>query len=278
VSTEITRINPETLHPTPGYHHLTVMEARRTVFLAGQCPLGRDGEVVGQGDLDAQIDQVVSNVLGALQAVGAHPDDVVRSVIYVVSDDGAVLASAWHRLTRSAIGAAFTSASTLLGVAQLGFRGQLVEVELTAALPESAGETMSPSSPAGGESVITKDSPRSVADTVARLSEIVEAKGLKLFAVVDHSGEAAKAGLELRDTKLVVFGSPAAGTPVMHSVPLAALDLPLKALIWDDEGQTKVSYTAPPALAARYRLGPELAARLAGIDALTDAVVAGEPG
>jgi uncharacterized protein (DUF302 family) len=98
---------------------------------------------------------------------------------------------------------------------------------------------------------------------------------MKVFAVVDHSGEAAAVGLELRDTKLVIFGSPQAGTPVMEAAPLAALDLPLKVLVWADGDQTKVSYTAPKELAARYGLSDELAGRLAGIDALTDAVVGG---
>jgi uncharacterized protein (DUF302 family) len=121
--------------------------------------------------------------------------------------------------------------------------------------------------------LVTKTSPRSVAQTVDRLTSLVEGKGMKVFAVVDHSGEAAKAGLELRDTKVVIFGSPQAGTPVMQAVPLAALDLPLKVLVWADGDQTKVTYTAPAALAERYGLGDELAARLAGIDPLTDALV-----
>jgi uncharacterized protein (DUF302 family) len=121
--------------------------------------------------------------------------------------------------------------------------------------------------------LVTKTSPRSVAQTVDRLTSLVEAKGMKVFAVVDHSGEAAKAGIELRDTKVVIFGSPQAGTPVMEAVPLAALDLPLKVLVWADGDQTKVTYTAPAALAERYRLSDELAARLAGIDPLTDALV-----
>ncbi len=104
-------------------------------FLAGQCPLDPSGTLVGPGDLDAQIDQVAANALAALSAVGAGPDQVVRSVIYVVSGDGPVLGAAWQRLNGSVLGPAFTSASTLLGVAQLGFRGQLIEVDLTAALP-----------------------------------------------------------------------------------------------------------------------------------------------
>jgi uncharacterized protein (DUF302 family) len=126
--------------------------------------------------------------------------------------------------------------------------------------------------PAG---IVTKPSPRSVADTVARLTETVAAKGLKLFAVVDHSGEARAVGLDLRDTKVVIFGSPLAGTPVMDAAPLVALDLPLKVLVFDDGGQTMLAYTAPAELARRYGLSDELSARLAGIDAVTDAVVAG---
>jgi uncharacterized protein (DUF302 family) len=112
-----------------------------------------------------------------------------------------------------------------------------------------------------------------VDETVARLAEIVTSRGMKLFTVIDHDGEAASNGLELRETKLVVFGSPKSGTPVMQSAPLSALDLPLKVLVWRNGDQTTVSYTAPSALAARYGLSDELAARLAGIDALTDAVI-----
>lgn len=110
---------------------------------------------------------------------------------------------------------------------------------------------------------------------MARLSELIAERGLKLFAVIDHSGEAAAHGLKLRDTKVVIFGSPAAGTPVMQVAPLAALDLPLKVLVWADGDQTKLTYASPAALAARYALSDEVAARLAGIDALTDLVAAG---
>lgn len=133
---KITRINPDQLHKPPGYHHITVVEAGRTAFLAGQCPLDPSGTLVGPGEIDAQIDMTASNAAAALAAVGAEPSHVVRSVIYVVSDDSAVLAAAWRRLTNSVIGPAFTTASTLLGVAQLGFTGQLIEIDLTAALPD----------------------------------------------------------------------------------------------------------------------------------------------
>jgi enamine deaminase RidA (YjgF/YER057c/UK114 family) len=130
----ITRVNPEGLHTPPGYHHITVVEAGRTAYLAGQCPLDADGVLVGDGDLDAQCDQVAANALDALAAVGATPDQVVRTVIYVVTEDREALSATWDRLTASPVAAAFTTASTLLGVSQLGFPGQLVEVDLTAAL------------------------------------------------------------------------------------------------------------------------------------------------
>ena len=122
--------------------------------------------------------------------------------------------------------------------------------------------------------VVTKVSPRSFADTVARLQELLAEKNVKLFSVIDQRAEARGAGLDLRDTTLVIFGSPAAGTPVMDASPLSALDLPLKVLIWDDAGQTKVSYYAPATLAARHHLSADLAARLAGIDPITEALVA----
>jgi uncharacterized protein (DUF302 family) len=124
-----------------------------------------------------------------------------------------------------------------------------------------------------GAGVVTKPSPRSHADTVTRLTELVDAKGMRLFDVIDQSAEARSVGLELRSTTLVIFGSPAAGTPVMAASPLAALDLPLRIVVWDDSTQTKVSYVDPDALAARYALDPALASNLAGINALTDALV-----
>ena len=121
--------------------------------------------------------------------------------------------------------------------------------------------------------IVTKLSPWSVDETVSRLSAVVAARGMKLFAIVDHSGEAEAVGLELRNTKLVIFGSPQAGTPVMQAAPIAALDLPLKVLVWADGHETKLSYTAPEELAARYGLSDGLADRLAGIHAVTDTVI-----
>jgi len=122
--------------------------------------------------------------------------------------------------------------------------------------------------------ITTKLSPRSVADTVARLTDLIAGKGMRLFTVIDQAAEARQAGLELRETTLVIFGSPAAGTPVMAAAPLSALDLPLKVVVWDDAGQTKITYDSPAWLAARYALPPALAANLAGIGPLTDALIA----
>jgi uncharacterized protein (DUF302 family) len=122
--------------------------------------------------------------------------------------------------------------------------------------------------------VVTKVSPRSVTDTVSKLTGMIKAKGLTLFAVIDQREAAQKASLDLRETVLVIFGSPAAGTPVMAAVPLVALDLPLKALIWDDGGQTKVTYYDPASVVARHHVPAGLAANLAAINGLTDALVA----
>jgi|SRR5271165_3053465 len=135
---------------------------------------------------------------------------------------------------------------------------------------------MTEDGPGNEPDVVTKFSPRSVADTVARFTGMVTAKGMKLFAVIDQSAEAREVGLSLRETTLVMFGSPAAGTPVMAASPLAAVDLPLKVVVWADDGQTKVSYYAPDAIAARHHLPADLAGNLAGINALTDALVASD--
>jgi uncharacterized protein (DUF302 family) len=132
---------------------------------------------------------------------------------------------------------------------------------------------------AGSEAgVVTKLSQRSVADTVSRLAEMIADKGMTLFAAIDQKAAANQAGLQLRETVLAIFGRPAAGTTVMQAAPLAALDLPLKVLIWDDSGQTKVTYYAPSAPPDRHHLSPDLQAKLAGIDPLTDALVTGQNG
>lgn len=121
--------------------------------------------------------------------------------------------------------------------------------------------------------ITTKLSHRSVEETVAKLTELVTARGMTVFASIDQAEAARSVGLHLRPTTLVIFGNPAAGTAVMEAVPLSALDLPLKILVWADGVETKVSYVAPRTIAARYALNADLAAKLAGIDALTDSLV-----
>jgi uncharacterized protein (DUF302 family) len=121
--------------------------------------------------------------------------------------------------------------------------------------------------------VVTKLSPWSMADTVARLSAVVAARGMEVLAIIDHSGKARDVGLDLRDTKLVIFGSPTAATAVIKAAPLAALDLPLRVVVWEDGYQTLVSYPAPAAVARRYGLDGALADAFASIDAVTTAVI-----
>ena len=133
---DIHHLNPAGLHQPPGYHHVTVVPAGPTAYLAGQCPLDADGDLVGPSDIEAQVDAVVDNALTALAAVDATPERVVRSVTYVVSDETSVLAGVWGRLRVSPLAPAFASAATLVGVNTLGFSGQLVEIDLTAALTE----------------------------------------------------------------------------------------------------------------------------------------------
>jgi uncharacterized protein (DUF302 family) len=126
------------------------------------------------------------------------------------------------------------------------------------------------------EGVVTKACSGSVAEVVDRLRRLIDEKGLVLFAVIDHSGEAMRAGLAMPDTKLVIFGSPKAGTPVMLAAPLAALDLPLRLLVWEDGGEAVwVSYNSPAYLAQRHHLGDDLRARLEAVDAISDAVTDG---
>jgi len=114
-----------------------------------------------------------------------------------------------------------------------------------------------------GEGIVSCASRYSVDETVARLEALLKEKGVKLFCVVDHSGEAAKAGLKMRNTKLLIFGNPAAGTPVMLATPSAALDLPLKILVAEGEdGKTMLSWNDPAWLRERHGFAEELTAKL----------------
>jgi uncharacterized protein (DUF302 family) len=109
----------------------------------------------------------------------------------------------------------------------------------------------------------------SVEETVQKLKTILQAKGVTLFALVDHSGEAEKAGMTMRPTKLLIFGSPKAGTPLMLAAPSVAIDLPLKILVWEDAGgKTWISYNSPAYLQERHNLPPELLQNIAIIQTL----------
>jgi uncharacterized protein (DUF302 family) len=117
--------------------------------------------------------------------------------------------------------------------------------------------------------IVDKASNHSVDETVAKLKEILQSKGVTLFAIIDHSGEAAKAGMKMRPTKLLIFGSPKAGTPLMQAAPSVAIDLPLKILIWEDaQGKVWVSYNSPAYLQLRHGIPPDLMQNIAVIEGL----------
>jgi uncharacterized protein (DUF302 family) len=117
--------------------------------------------------------------------------------------------------------------------------------------------------------IIDKLSHHSVEETVDRLKGILQSKGVALFAIIDHSGEAQKVGMKMLPTKLLIFGSPKAGTPLMLAAPSVAIDLPLKILVWEDaQGKIWVSYNSPEYLQQRHGIAPELAPNIAVIETL----------
>jgi uncharacterized protein (DUF302 family) len=121
----------------------------------------------------------------------------------------------------------------------------------------------------GGKGIIDTPSNHSVDQTVERLKGILQAKGVTLFALVDHSGEAEKVGMKMPPTKLLIFGSPKAGTPLMLAAPSIAIDLPLKILIWEDaQGKVWVTYNSPVYLQERHGLASDLLQNIAVVEAL----------
>lgn len=117
--------------------------------------------------------------------------------------------------------------------------------------------------------IATIPSHHSVEQTVRKLQRILEEKGVKLFAVVDHSGEAEKAGFKMPPTELLIFGNPKAGTPLMIASPGAAIDLPLKILVAEDaQGKVWISYNSPAYLQRRHGLPPDLLQNIAVVEAL----------
>src|ERR1700686_4996471 len=128
--------------------------------------------------------------------------------------------------------------------------------------------------PSNENGLIHVTSPRSVPETLKNLQTILETRGLKVFALVDHSGEAEKAGLKMRPTQLLIFGSPKAGTPLMVAAPSLAIDFPLKALAWQDEqGKVWLSYNSPEYLQQRHGFPADLLKNIAGIGALIQKAV-----
>ncbi len=125
-----------------------------------------------------------------------------------------------------------------------------------------------------GNGIVHLSSRYSVADTLTRLESLLEARGLAVFGRVDHSGEAERVGLKMRPTRLIIFGSPKAGTPLMVASPTLAIDLPLKALIWEDaEGKVWLSYNSPEYLQQRHDVPGELVKNIAVIGTLLQKAV-----
>jgi uncharacterized protein (DUF302 family) len=122
---------------------------------------------------------------------------------------------------------------------------------------------------------ISKLSPHSVPETIQRLSALLKSKGVAIFALIDHSGEAEKAGLKMRPTQLLIFGNPKGGTPLMLAAPSTAIDLPLKALVWEDaDGKVWLSYNSPDYLQQRHGFPADLEKNIAAIEPLLAQVVA----
>lgn len=119
------------------------------------------------------------------------------------------------------------------------------------------------------DGIITKPSIHSVDETIAKLKGILQSKGVALFALIDHSGEAEKVGMKMSPTKLLIFGNPKAGTPLMLAAPSSALDLPLKILVWQDaRGKVWLSYNSPAYLQQRHGLPQELLPNIAVVETL----------
>lgn len=129
----IERRNVPSLFPPPGYAHVAIATGARLVTTAGAVPLDAQGNLVGPGDVKAQTRQVIANLMAQLAAAGATGDDVMKTTVYVASTSGDDLVAAWEEVQASPIAAA---ASTLLGVATLGYTGQLVEIEAIAAITD----------------------------------------------------------------------------------------------------------------------------------------------
>ena len=152
----------------------------------------------------------------------------------------------------------------------LGLAMAIYLVSVRASRPEHFDKIQEKSmTPRTENGIVTIRSHQSVDQTVQKVEEILQAKGVKLFALIDHSGEAEKAGMPMRPTKLLIFGNPKAGTPLMLAVPSVAIDLPLKILVWEDsDGSVRISYNSPSYLQARHGLPAGLLQNIAVVEAL----------
>lgn len=190
------------------------------------------------------------------------------------------IASAWHHVhlvgnlqrgefpaRPSALAVAIAVLLALLGI---GMGAYL----LSAGNPGSAGkpaaqEKTMTSNARTQNGIVTVESAHSVDQTVEKLEAMLHGRGIKLFATIDHSGEARNAGMEMRPTKLLIFGNPKAGTPLMLAAPSIAIDLPLKLLVWEDaDGRARITYNDPAYLAERHGLPAEMTKVLAAAGAL----------
>jgi len=124
-------------------------------------------------------------------------------------------------------------------------------------------------SEAANNGIVSIESRHGTDDTLEKLTNILDTHGVKIFALIDHSGEAEKAGMRMRNTKLLIFGNPKAGTPLMLAAPTAALDLPLKILVWEDAGgKVWLTYNSVEFIRQRHNLRSDLAANVAIVDTL----------
>jgi uncharacterized protein (DUF302 family)/uncharacterized membrane protein YidH (DUF202 family) len=189
------------------------------------------------------------------------------------------LLSAWHHLrlvreldrggpvpshpsTQAVLVALFLA---LIGLAMAIY---LISTRASASLQFESNEEVS-MTPAANKGIIDQLTKRSVEQTVEKLKNILQSKGVTLFALIDHSGEAEKVGMKMPPTKLLIFGSPKAGTPLMLAAPSIAIDLPLKILVWEDRaGKTWISYNSPQYLKDRHSLPPELLQNIAVVETL----------
>ena len=189
------------------------------------------------------------------------------------------LASSWHhvRLTHSLAhgepppsrpSSQAVAVAVFLALVGLTMMGYLISVRHSeSSTSESKRETSMASNVENG--LVNTPSHHSVDQTVEKIKTLLQAKGVTLFALVDHSGEAAKVGMKMPPTRLLIFGNPKAGTPLMLASPSSAVDLPLKLLVWEDvQGKVWISYNSPQYLQKRHALPEDLVQNIAVVEAL----------